>query len=120
MRKSQQKTARKNRRTVSWLDEMEELKIVVEDDVLISRAQSGDDQAFVDLMRAYHAFVYAIVIGIVNNSHDAEDIVQETFINTYRGLSQLEDTTKFKSWLAEVARETGYENREWTLFRSTR
>ncbi len=83
---------------------MEELRTVVEDDVLISRAQSGDEQAFVDLMRAYHAFVYAIVIGMVNNSHDAEDVVQEVFINTYRRLSQLEDTTKFKSWLAEVAR----------------
>ena len=77
---------------------------MIEDDVLISRAQSGDEQAFVDLMWAYHAYVYTIVIGIVNNSHDAEDIVQEVFINTYRGLSQLEDTTKFKSWLAEVAR----------------
>ena len=55
-------------------------------------------------MRAYHAFVYAIVIGMVNNSHDAEDVVQEVFINSYRRLSQLEDTTKFKSWLAEVAR----------------
>ena len=77
---------------------------MVEDDTLIFRAQSGDEQAFVDLMRAYHAFVYAIVIGMVNNSHDAEDIVQEVFINTYRRLSQLEDTTKFKSWLAEVSR----------------
>ena len=77
---------------------------MIEDDVLISRAQSGDEQAFVDLMWTYHAYVYTIVIGIVNNSHDAEDIVQEVFINTYRGLSQLEDTTKFKSWLAEVAR----------------
>ena len=83
-----EKSARKNRRTVSWLDEMEELRTVVEDDVLISRAQSGDEQAFVDLMRAYHAFVYAIVIGIANNSHDAEDVVQEVFINAYRGLSQ--------------------------------
>ena len=77
---------------------------MVEDNVLISRAQSGDEQALVDLMRAYHAFVYAIVVGIVNNSHDAEDLVQEAFINAYRGLSQLEDTTKFKSWLAEIAR----------------
>ena len=36
---------------------------VVEDDALISRAQSGDEEAFVDLMRAYQAYVFAIVIG---------------------------------------------------------
>ncbi len=77
---------------------------MVEDDTLISRAQSGDEQAFVDLMRAYHTYVFAIVIGIVDNAHDAEDVVQDVFINAYGGLSQLEDTTKFKSWLAEIAR----------------
>ena len=77
---------------------------MVEDNVLISRAQSADEQTYVDLMRAYHAFVYAIVVGIVNNSHDAEDLVQEAFINAYRGLPRLEDPTKFKSWLAKIAR----------------
>ena len=77
---------------------------MVEHDALISHAQSGDEKAFVDLMRVYRAFVYTIVNEIVGNSHDAEDLVQETFINAYRGLSQLEDKTKFKSWLAEIAR----------------
>lgn len=77
---------------------------MAEDDTLISRAQSGDEEAFVDLMRAYHAYVFAIAIGIVDNAHDAEDVVQDVFINAYRGLSQLEDTTKFRSWLAEIAR----------------
>ena len=37
---------------------MEELRTVIEDDVLISRAQSGDEQAFVDLMWAYHAYAF--------------------------------------------------------------
>ena len=55
-------------------------------------------------MRAYHAYVYAIVIGIVDNSHDAEEVVQDAFLNAYQGLGQLEDTTKFKSWLAEITR----------------
>ena len=55
-------------------------------------------------MRAYHAFVYAIVIGIVDNSHDAEEVVQDAFLNAYQGLRQLEDRAKFKSWLAEITR----------------
>ena len=59
------------------------------DKVLISRAQSGDEGAFADLMRGYYAFVYAIVIEIVNNPHDAEEIVQDTFLNAYRGLASV-------------------------------
>ena len=74
------------------------------DKALISRAQSGDEQAFADLMRAHYAFVYAIVIGIVKNPHDAEEVVQDTFLNAYRGLAQYEEQTKFRSWLATIAR----------------
>ena len=70
----------------------------------ISRAQNGDEQAFSDLVKTYHAFVYAIVIGIMKDSHDAEEVVQDVFVNAYRGLPQLEDAAKFKSWLAEIAR----------------
>ena len=71
---------------------------------LIFRAQAGDEQAFADLMRAHYAFVYTIVMGIVGNPQDAEEIVQDVFVNTYRGLAQYEERTKFRSWLAKIAR----------------
>ena len=74
------------------------------DNTLISRAQAGDEDAFTELMRAHYAFVYAIVIGIVNNPNDAEEIVQDTFLNAYRALAQYEEQTKLKSWLAKIAR----------------
>ena len=77
---------------------------MAKENTLIHRAQDGDEGAFAALMRSYHAFVCAIVIGIVDNSHDAEEVVQDTFLSAYRGLTQLEDSAKFKSWLAEIAR----------------
>ena len=83
---------------------------MAKENTLIYRAQTGDERAFADLMRSYHAFVYAIVIGIVDNSHDAEEVVQDAFLNAYQGLRQLEDTTKFKSWLAEITRNCA---RQW-------
>ena len=74
------------------------------DNTLICRAQSGDEGAFVDLIRVYYPFVYAIVIRIVNNPHDAEEVVQDTFLNAYRGLAQYQEMAKFKNWLGEIAR----------------
>ena len=74
------------------------------DNTLIHRAQSGDEGAFVDLIRVYYPFVYAIVIGIVNNPHDAEEVVQDTFLNAYRGLAEYQEMAKFKNWLGEIAR----------------
>ena len=83
---------------------------MAKEDKLIYRAQTGDEEAFAELMREYYPFVYTIVIGGVNNPHDAEEVVQDTFLSAYRGLTQLEDTTKFKSWLAEIARNCA---RQW-------
>ena len=83
---------------------------MAKEDTLIYRAQTGDEGAFAELMREYYPFVYTIVIGGVNNPHDAEEVVQDTFLSAYRGLTQLEDTTKFKSWLAEIARNCA---RQW-------
>ena len=61
-------------------------------------------------MREYYAYVYAIVVGIVDNAHDTEEVVQDAFFNAYQGLGQLEDATKFKGWLAEITRNCA---RQW-------
>ena len=83
---------------------------MAKDNTLIHRAQAGDEGAFAELMREHYPFVYAIVTRIVKNSHDAEEVVQDTFLNAYRGLTRLEDATKFKSWLGEIAQNCG---RNW-------
>ena len=80
------------------------------DNTLIYRAQAGDEGAFADLMRAYYRFAYTIVIRIVDNPHDVEEVVQDSFLSAYRELTQLEDAMKFKSWLAEIARNCA---RQW-------
>ena len=77
---------------------------------LIYRVQAEDEGAFTELMRVHYAFVYAVVIGFVNNPNDAEEIVQDTFLNAYRGLVQYEEREKFKNWLAEIARNSA---RDW-------
>ena len=83
---------------------------MAKDNTLIHRAKTGDEEAFAALMREHYSLVYAIVIRIVKNSHDAEEVVQDTFLNAYRGLTQLEDATKFRSWLGEIAQNCG---RNW-------
>ena len=83
---------------------------MAKENTLIYRAQTGDERAFTDLMREYYPFVYTIVIRMVDNAHDVEEVVQDTFFSAYRGLMQLEDAGKFKSWLAEIARNCA---RQW-------
>ena len=87
-----------------------ERRAVAKENTLIYRTQAGDEGAFAELMREYYPLVYTIVIRIVDNPHDVEEVVQDTFFNAYRGLTQLEDAVKFKSWLAEIARNCA---RQW-------
>ena len=77
---------------------------MAKEDIIVSRALGGDERAFADLVKNYHAFVYAVVSAVLENADDAEEVVQDTFINVYRGLPRLKDTASFNGWLAEIAR----------------
>ena len=80
---------------------------MAKENTLIHRAQAGDEGAFADLMRSYHAYVYAIVIGIVKNPHDAEEVVQDTFLSAYRGLKQLEDKREIQKLVGRDSAKSG-------------
>src|SRR5690348_2558056 len=40
---------------------------------------------------------------MLNNRHEAEDIVQETFLRVYRNLDRYDDTMKFSTWIYRIA-----------------
>ena len=48
--------------------------------LLFSRARSGEEEAFAEIVTAYENFVYRIAIGITGQKEDAEDVTQETFL----------------------------------------
>ena len=62
---------------------------------------SLDPADFELLVRQHARLLFKVAYGVVRNSHDAEDVVQETFLRAHRaGLREVQDT---KSWLATVA-----------------
>jgi len=71
---------------------------------LINTTLSGDKSAFGTIVSLYQKKVYRFVYRIINNSFDAADIVQETFVNAYQNLDQLKDRDKFSIWLFQIAK----------------
>jgi RNA polymerase sigma-70 factor, ECF subfamily len=61
-----------------------------------------DEFTALELMVRRHArFVFKVASGVLRNSHDAEDVVQETFLRALRdGMQSVRDT---QAWLATVA-----------------
>lgn len=70
---------------------------------LIQQAQQGNTDAFEQLMRRYQEQIFRISRSIVKNSQDAEDIVQDTFLQAYLKLDQLRQPDGFFSWLQKIA-----------------
>ena len=66
---------------------------------LIQRILEGDDAAFACLVRKYQKRVHALAWRKIGDYHIAEDITQETFLQVYRKLPTLKNSSQFPGWL---------------------
>jgi RNA polymerase sigma-70 factor (ECF subfamily) len=57
-----------------------------DDRALIERAQSGDRDAFEELVQRYDRDVLRIALNILHKPEDARDVYQEAFLKVYKNL----------------------------------
>ncbi len=69
----------------------------------VREAQQGDVAAFERLYRAYVDRIYGLCFRMMVNHGDAEDCVQNTFINAWRRLDQFRGRSDFGTWLHRIA-----------------
>jgi RNA polymerase sigma-70 factor (ECF subfamily) len=73
---------------------------------LVQRARDGDRAAFEELVRRTSRLVFARLCLDTGDPHRAEDLLQETLLQAYRGLARLGDARAFRSWLLTIAQNT--------------
>jgi RNA polymerase sigma-70 factor (ECF subfamily) len=73
-------------------------------------ALSWDDQ-FEELVRRHSRLVYRVAYSVVRNAHDAEDVVQETFLKVYRG-RRWEGIENEQAFLAKAAWRVAIDRRK--------
>ena len=75
-----------------------------EDDVqLIHKILSGNDAAFGTLVEKYQKSVHSLVWQKIGDYHDAEDIMQDAFLQAFQKLSTLKNPNQFAAWLYVIA-----------------
>lgn len=74
-----------------------------DDSTLIQAINDGGMDRFPELVDRYERKLYNFGLRICGNPHDAEDLVQDTFLNVFRYLGSFRFETKFKNWLYRVA-----------------
>src|SRR5436190_15461434 len=83
-----------------------------EDRDLVRRAQTGDKEAFEELVRRHQHRVFAVAGGILRRREDAEDIAQQVFVKAYFSLKRFDQRAAFSTWLYKIT-----VNECWDLLR---
>ncbi len=73
------------------------------DDLLVKKAQAGDQTAFGELVRRYQNQVYGLTSRMLASPEDARDAAQEIFIKLFRSLPGFDFRSSFTTWLYKVA-----------------
>jgi len=61
-----------------------------------------EEEELGDLFRRYSSYVATIGIRLLGRDDELDDLVQEVFIEAYRGLHQLRSPDSAKAWLARI------------------
>src|ERR1700722_9245857 len=69
---------------------------------LIQRAQTGDRQAFGELVDRFHSTVYAVALARLRNANEAMELTQEGFVHAMTRLDQLRAPYCFTGWLRQI------------------
>ena len=91
-------------------------KIKDNDSELIQATNSGQFDLFHELVKRYEQKLYNFSLRMCRDPSDAEDMVQETFLNVFRYLKDFRYETKFKNWLYRIAASTCIKKRRKSKF----
>ncbi len=78
-------------------------KVTDNDQKLIDAINSGDKNIFLDLVQKYEGKLYNFGLKICKDVSDAEDLVQDTFINVFKYVKDFRQETRFKNWMYRIA-----------------
>jgi RNA polymerase sigma-70 factor, ECF subfamily len=80
--------------------------VSADDHRLITECLKGDPAAFGVLVRRYQDRLYNTVYRQLDNAEDAQDVVQEAFLNAYQSLDSFKGHSEFFTWLYRIAVNT--------------
>jgi RNA polymerase sigma-70 factor (ECF subfamily) len=72
------------------------------DAALRQRVVDGEQAAFADLMRRYNRRLYRVARSILRDDADAEDALQDAYIQAYRGLPDFRGESSLATWLTRI------------------
>jgi RNA polymerase sigma-70 factor (ECF subfamily) len=73
------------------------------DEVVVARVVRGESALFEVLMRRHNQRLFRVTRAIVRDDDEAEDVMQDAYVQAYFKLNQFEGRAKFSTWLTRIA-----------------
>jgi RNA polymerase sigma-70 factor (ECF subfamily) len=73
------------------------------DEEIVGRIRSGEGRLFEVLMRRYNQRLFRVARVIVRDDGEAEDVMQQAYVNAYSHLDQFQGRARFATWLTRIA-----------------
>jgi RNA polymerase sigma-70 factor (ECF subfamily) len=91
-----------------------------EDTALIQAINSGQTERFYELVEKYETRLFNFGLRMCGDVSDAEDMVQETFLNVFKYLDGFRHETRFKNWMYKIAASTCLKKKRKSKFAPAR
>lgn len=72
------------------------------DAYLVRRAREGYLGAYEELVRRHQGRAYAVALRMLDDPHEAQDAVQDSFVDAWRGLPKFAGEAAFSTWLYRI------------------
>lgn len=76
---------------------------VLPDEAVVARVLDGNVALFEVLMRRHNERLYRAARAILKNASEAEDVMQQAYVNAYANLRQFDRRASFATWLTRIA-----------------
>lgn len=71
--------------------------------ISIEELQAGDREAYAELVESQAPKIYRLALRMLGNPQEAEDVLQETFLNAFRSIDGFEGRSNIGTWLYRIA-----------------
>jgi RNA polymerase sigma-70 factor, ECF subfamily len=86
---------------------------------LVRRVQAGDERAFTTLTTPYYQKLFGVAFGLLQNSEDARECVQDALLKTYKNMDSFRFDASFYTWAYRITVNQAIDYRRKAAHRRT-
>ena len=76
---------------------------ITSDALLVTSARNGEHLAYGELCRRHREIVFRTVLRITQNTADAEDVIQDSWMRAFTHIGSFDGRSAFSTWLTSIA-----------------